>query len=337
MSDSFFKVKNDKKYDVLIFDVNLWYHKNYHTHSQLTYEVGNKQIVTGGIWGFLKTVQRFERDYLKDDGHVYFIFDNPDSKNDMRRLSVDPTYKANRKKYSQPFYRGLDYLRLILMEYRDNGTVIYGTGLEADDLAPNVINNIDSSKSILAISDDLDWARVINYKGKSVDLYMKKKVYNKREFNEEYNFIPTDNNVVLYKVIKGDTADNIPVGLPNIPTKTVEKLVGDFDDIFEIIENADMIPYLNDTWKRRLQERKSRLRLNHQLVSFIPVSDEYLKQFTFKSKFRPKSLLILYRSLGFDIEKTDTRLTNYTLDKDKEVCNDKRRDDFFKMPEAKRE
>jgi len=325
-----------EKYDILIFDVNLWYHKNYHTHKDLSIEVGNQRIVTGGIYGFLKTLQRFERDYLKENGEIYFLFDNPNSKYNIRQLSIDPTYKANRKEYSKPFYRGLDYLRLILMEYHDNYTVIYGTGFEADDLVPNVLNTVDENKRVLAISDDLDWARIINYKGKKVDLYMQKKVYTKKEFNEKYNFLPNESNVVLYKVIRGDTSDNIPVGIPNIPSKIVEKLVGDYKDIFEILENIQHIPYLNDTWKDRIIQKRARLRLNHQLVSFIPIDDSYLKRFTFKSVFRPKSLSMLYKSLGFNLREVDKRLEK-DLDKGKKIRYNDKSDSFFHMPEPKRE
>lgn len=344
MSDDFFKMQNVNTeqtytYDNLVIDVNNYYHKSYHVHSDLTYEVGNKKVITGGIYGFIKSLQKFERELLKEDGHIYFLFDNPDSKYNMRQMSIDPTYKANRKKYSEPFYRGIDYLRLILMDYRDNCTIIYGTGLEADDLAPNVIKYIDKEESTLIISEDLDWARVLGYEGKHVDLYQKKSIMNKKKFNERFNFIPTENNVILYKVIRGDTADNIPVGIPNIGTKLVEKLIGDYEDIFEVIENIDIIPYLNDTWKKRIKDNKGRLRLNHQLVSFIPVSDSYLKQFTFKSKFRPKNLLLLYKSLGFDPIKLDKRIERFTIDKNQKTPYNEGedKDSFFKVPEARRE
>lgn len=329
---------NDKKYDNIVFDVNNYYHKSYHVYKDLTQEIAGKHIMTGGIYGFIRTLKRCERDFLKEGGHIYFLFDNPDSKKDMRQLSIDPNYKADRKKYSQPFYRGLDYLRLVLMNYNDNSTIIYGTGFEADDLAPNVLNSIDKEESTLVFSDDLDWARLIGYKGKTVHLYMKKKIYDKRAFNEKYNFMPDENKVTLYKVIRGDTSDSIPVGVPNLGTKLLEKLIGDYKDIFEVIENIEIIPYLNDEWKRKFVDRKARLRLNHQLVSFIPVSDDYLKQFTFKSKFKPRSLAVLYKSLGFDSEKIDDRLKK-SIDNNKEVQYNREDDDtdtFFKVPKARR-
>lgn len=339
-NDNFFKMQNDinQKYDNLVFDVNNYYHKSYHVYKDLTQEIGNKHIMTGGIYGFIRTLKKCEREFLKEGGSIYFLFDNPDSKKDTRQLSIDPNYKADRKKYSQPFYRGLDYLRLVLMNYHNNSTVVYGTGFEADDLAPNILNKIDDNESTLVFSDDLDWARLIGYKNKTVHLYMKKKIFDKKAFNEKYNFMPNENKVTLYKVIKGDTSDNIPVGIPHLSTKIVEKLIGDYNDIFEVIENIETIPYLNDDWKRKIVERKARLRLNHQLVSFIPVSDDYLKQFTFKSKFKPKSLMVLYKSLGFDFIKLDERLKNF-IDNNKEKQynrEEESNDTFFKVPKARR-
>lgn len=329
--------ESNMKYDNLIFDVNNYYHKAHHVYKDYSQDIGNKRIMTGGVYGFIKMLRKYEREYLKENGHIYFLFDNPDSKKDTRQLSIDPNYKANRKKYSQPFYRGLDYLRLLLMNNSDNSTIIYGTGFEADDLAPNVINKIDKNESTLILSEDLDWARLIDFQGKTIHLYMNKKVFDKKTFNNKYNFIPTQENIILYKVIKGDTADNIPIGIPGIRTEKVERLIGDYNDIFEIIENINMIDYLNDKWKKKIIERKARLRLNHQLVSFIPISDSYLKQFTFKSKFRPKSLIFLYESLKFNPIELDKRLEQYYNNEERNVDKEKNlRDSFFKMPKARR-
>lgn len=331
---------SQKIYNNVIIDVNNLYHKNYHVYKNMIFEVNNKHIVTGGVYGFIKSLKMLQRKFLVEGGCIYFLFDNPDSKQNMRQLSIDPTYKANRKKYSQPFYRSLDYLRLILMDYDDKNIVIYGTGFEADDLAPNVVNSIPNDEKTLIVSEDLDWARLLNYQGKHVDLYLKKSIFNRRKFNEKYNFMPTEDSVVLYKVIRGDESDNIPIGIPNMPSKIIEKLIGDYKDIFEIIDNLEIIPYLNKKWKDKIIENKSRLRLNYQLVSFIPISDNYLKQFTFESKFRPKNLLLLYKSLGFDPVEIDNRLENFIIDKNNVSCynnKESQEDSFFKVPKPRRE
>jgi len=305
-----------KYYDNLIIDVNNWYYRNYEIHKNLTVEIDGKHLITGGVWGFLQSLKRFKREFLKQGGRIYCLFDNADSKKNMRQQLYDPTYKVSRKKKSDSFYRGLDYLRLILMNYGENISVVYGTGFEADDLLPPVLNSINEKESSLIISEDLDWSRGIYYKKRDVAQYMGKKVYDRKLFNERFNFMPSESSVVLYKVIRGDKADEIPIGIKNFPSKKLEQLIGDYKDIFEVLANIDIIPYLTDRWKQEFKERSARLRLNHQLVAFIPISESYIKEFTTNSKFKPRNLALLYEGLAFDIEKIDPRLFRHIDRKD---------------------
>jgi 5'-3' exonuclease len=164
---------------------------------------------------------------------------------------------------------------------------------------------------------------------------MKKKVFDKREFNNRFNFKPNDNRVVLYKTIRGDSVDNIPAGIPNFPTKKLVRLVEDYKDIFDVIDNLEIIPYLTPTWREKIRKNEPRLRLNHQLVSFIPISDDYLQQFTFACKFRPKNLAVLYESLQFTISKIDERVVDYAQPTHHKA-QEEPKDSFFRVPKAYR-
>ena len=322
---------NEKKYDYIIVDTNLWYHRNYSIHKDLTFKVGEKSIVTGGIWGFLNSLGKWKRDFAHENTKFYFLFDNATSKSNVRNLLIDPSYKMNRKKMPDSFYRGLDFLRLILMHEDDRFFTVYGTGYEADDIAPYVINKIAKDDSdILVISEDLDWARLIE---KNVDMYMKKDIYDKKKFYQKYEFYPGKDSVTLYKVIRGDNVDDIPIGLPNFSKKNLIRLVHDYKTIFDVIENLDIIPYLNDMWKSRFLENKSRLILNHRLVTFFPIDESIMPQFITQSKRQEEILEKFYNILGFDIYKVDKNLYNYIEERESKK---KGFNGFFRPPSMKR-
>jgi len=326
----------NKKYDHIIIDTNLLYYKNYSTHEDLTYEVKGKKIVTGGIYGSIISIKKLIRDFLGEYGTVWCVFDNATSKQNMRQRMIDPTYKVSRKKRSKPFYRSLDYLRLILMNYDSNIKVIYGTGFEADDLVPNILKEISFNDSILLVSEDLDWSRLIEYNKRPIHQFMKKQVFDGIKFNNKYNFFPTNNKVSMYKAIKGDKSDDIPIGIPRVPTKKVIELIEAYKDIYDLIENIRYTNILTDKWKKDFSDNRSRLRLNYQLVSFIPVDQSYFKQFVTKGKYRPSYLKRLYESLGFKIRTFDSRVFDYIL-KQKFISEHyKYQDDFFRPPKIKR-
>lgn len=318
-------------YDYIIVDTNLWYHRNYSIHKDLTFKIGERSIVTGGIWGFLNSLKKWEKNFANENTKFYFLFDNATSKSNARNLLIDPSYKMNRKKQSDSFYRGLDFLRLILMYLDDRYYTVYGTSYEADDIAPYIIDSIAKDESkILAISEDLDWARLIQ---KNVDMYMKKEVYDRKKFYQKYEFPPGKDPVTLYKVIRGDSVDDIPIGLPNFSKKNLIKLIHDYKTIFDVIENINIIPYLNDTWKSRIIENKSRLILNHRLVTFFPIDESIMPQFITKSKRQEKILEKFYKILGFDISKVDKKLYNNIEERENKK---KGLDGFFRSPSMKR-
>jgi len=292
------------KYDHLLIDSNNLYARNYYAQENMTFSYKGNTIVTGGVHGFLRSLNRLKKLHLKENGLIWCLFDNSDSKINMRRDLYDPAYKKNRKDKPKAYYRGMDCLRLILHNYRDYIRVVYGTGFEADDIAPVIIRQFPLDSDVLACSEDLDWARLIT---NNIKLYMKNKVFGQTDFYEKYGFTPSEKSIILYKTIRGDKVDNIPIGLPMITTKNLNKIIENYDDIFDVLDSLDEIEYLNESWKEKFEESSARLRLNHQLVSFIPIDDEYIKDFIFTGKFRPKILEPLYEALGFQIFYIDTK------------------------------
>lgn len=318
---------NERSYDHILIDTNNTFCANHYAFSNLSYKVKNSIIQTGGIYGSVLAFQRLRKRFLKEDGTMWALFDNAKSMVNVRK-TIDPEYKLNRTKMPKSFYRSLDYFRLIQLSYSNSEYVVYETGYEADDIAPVIIRKIPTDKKILVVSEDLDWSRLIGYQGRTVHQYMKKMVFDQSKFNEHYGFLPTVDKIVLYKIIRGDKVDNIPKGIKGLPTKALMQLIDDYKNIFEIKENLEIIPYLSEHWKEVITKNFSRLTLNHQLVSFLSLSDKDINQFIFKCKYQPKVLKILYESLGFNIEKIDERI--YSTRRKKKTGNSF--DDFWHHP-----
>jgi 5'-3' exonuclease len=292
-------------YSKIIVDLSNLYYKNYFTHQDQKVLVENEEIMTGGIYGFIRSLRKLQRDFLSEEGQVYILADNFSSK-DSYRKQIDPAYKLNRKKYQDSFYRGIDFLALILMNTSNKIFTVQVESYEADDLVPAVLDSFDKYDKVLIVSDDLDYSRVIK---ENVDWYKNKIIYNKDNFKEKYGFYPTEEKVVLYKVIRGDASDNIEIGVKGIRENIVLDLLEKYKDIYDLLENIDTAD-LDDKWKTAFIENKTRLILNHQLVSFIDISKEEVQQFTYQGCFNPNTLRSLYKTLGFQISDIHPELQN---------------------------
>lgn len=321
-------------YQSIIIDGNNLYNRNYHVNKNLTFIMDDgTELITGGIFGFMRSLGKLRRKYLSDHGKFYILFDNHASKANMRR-EVDSNYKKNRKKKPKSFYRSIELLQQILLHYDNDIVLIYRTDYEADDLVKPVIASVISEYDrILLVSDDLDWARMMGYEGRPIEWLAGGKIYNAVNFEEKYGYYPSENNIVMWKTFRGDTVDNIPVGVPGIRKEIIFKLMEDCSDIFDIMLHIDRIDYLG-IWKERIKEAETRLKLNHQLVSFIGIGKEELEEFVYGCEYRPNNLKIFYDALGFNIKTFDLRVYN-DLEKKKEKVKSLE-DDFFKQPEIKR-
>ena len=312
-----------KTYDYLIIDLlNI-----FHAHDAIAKKEDKSQ---NGIYGTIQKINKLKREYLKPEGIVYILSDNPTSKVQTRKL-LDPEYKINRIERPQEFYKSLEVLALILQSYDDNYKYIQVPKLEADDLVPIVVENLPEDSLILAVSSDMDWSRIINYKNHRVVWHNRKEIVTRNLFEEKYGFFPSEQNVVTYKTFRGDPSDNIESGVPMLPTKHLFTMInfGSYDDI---IENIDIID-IPDKWKEAIKERKARLDLNYQLVSFYPIPYKEMKPYIIDCKYKPRLLKNLYESLRFKIEYIDKRVDEFLKSQKRP---EKKIDSFFELPKQQR-
>ncbi|MGL5913573.1 MAG: hypothetical protein ACRCZB_05355 [Bacteroidales bacterium] len=317
------------KYDRILIDVSNLYYRAYKTSSNLTAEVDGELLVTGGIYTVITMIKKIRREYLSEGGRIFYLFDNASS-NCRRRKEADPDYKAHRIAQDPVFYRGLDYLYLVLQVLNDNDRIIRRPLSEADDLVRPVITSFGSKDyKVLLISTDLDWARSITdsvhwlvNEGKTST------IYTKELFKNKYGFTPTVESVCFYKSIRGDSSDNIPVGVKNVREEMLLDLITraeTLDNFYFNIKNWG----LTDKWENDFLLNKGRVFINYSLVQFQNLTVDETREYTEITKFNSSVLGVLFRALKFNASKLDDRLRL----EEKEVLTE----DFFseeRLPRA---
>lgn len=318
------------RYDIAVVDLNNVYAANYAIRERKEYSSINEVVESGGVYGSMVSIKKILRDFLEPGGKVYFLADNPASALFNRKM-ISPDYKINRIERPKYYYRGLEILSLMIQNYSDDFIHIKIPNMEADDIVPVVISEIEEGMKVLLVSSDMDWARCIDYDGKSVTWYnfLSKKLFGKGEFHDKYGFDPSEDNIIRYKTYRGDRSDNIGIGLPYVPEDIVFRLM-DYGDVEDVISDFENIDFLSDKVRGIIRENVPKLRLNYQLVSFVHIDRSAIEAYTIRCRFKPTTLRLLYEGLDFNIDHFDRRLAS----KVQKASGDS--DDFFIQPRIRR-
>ena len=294
----------------LLIDCNNLFYRNYAIQEKQITTNNLTRLYNNTIIHTLISINKIERDLKCEGGILYFLFDNPKSKINLRS-EISAEYKANRKKMPDDYYKALDVLAIIL-QYRNNDYKIARCpNLEADDLTKPIIENIrlyDRQSNIFVCSNDFDYARNIT---KNIYWYNFIELITYESFNAKEGYYPTNSSITLYKTLKGDKSDGIANIIHNIPKEILLKLITKYDTIYSLIGNIEFedIP---DKWKKMIREKQAELRTNYLLVSFVDADYNDIKDFIIDCKYSPKALKDLYNSVTDNIEEIDKRdLTSY--------------------------
>jgi 5'-3' exonuclease len=283
------------------------YYRAFFTSQHITADVDGKFMITGGILTSLKMIQRIESSYLTESGRLYFLFDNPAS-GETRRKDIDPDYKINRKKQTPQFFRGLDYLQLVLRNYKAGYRVIQRPETEADDFVYPVLKSFEGHNHfVLLVSNDMDWGRAISDTVHwMVHLNGKDIIYDKDLFYNKYGFNPGHNEICLYKALRGDESDNIPAGVKGIPENAVLTVINHARSVQNMFLKLDGLP-IDEQWKKAIRQNRGRIQINRTLVDYLPLSDADVREYTVISEFNEAVLSMYYRVFGFDAAQIDPR------------------------------
>ena len=282
----------------------------------------------GGLTGFLKSIGYAIR--MSDPTKVVVIFDGIGGSNARRNLY--PEYKANRnssritnhnifsskdeesESINNQISRLVQYLQCLPV------TVISIDGLEADDIIGYLTNKFqahDETQRVTIMSADKDFLQLVSDK---VHCYSptKKKIYTPKDVLEEFGV--SSSNFLNYKILMGDTSDNIP-GITGLGPKKLIKLFPELIsntkvELDEIISSsADKV----DENKLYLSvvERRYQLSINQQLMSlngsFLSPENKQLVKDAFNNSYELNIpiFLQLYHNdkLGESIPNTSSWLT----------------------------
>ena len=283
-------------------------------------------LITGGIYNFIRMVRSVENRFLSPEGTVYFLFDNSHSGID-RRKKIDPEYKSNRTKKDEGFYRSMDILQALMLNYKDNWYCVKKAGYEADDLVYPLMKEFSNEK-ILLVSNDLDWFRGIS-ENVHVAKYEKAEgmqkadyvIYDSNLFIKRLGFKPSVSSMILYKAFRGDGSDNIPPGVPGIRSDSLNKIINSCRNVKEVLEKIDSLEGVSDVYKAKIKDSKARLFLNEKLVAYQEISYEELKEDIYKCEFHAKTLHSIYKSLGFQIGNIDPRVQQFYIKETAPITN----------------
>jgi DNA polymerase-1 len=232
----------------------------------------------GGLTGFLKSIGYAIR--MTDPTKVVIVFDGVGGSNARRNLY--PEYKANRntsritnynifsskdeenESINNQMSRLIQYLQCLPI------TIISIDGLEADDIIGYLANKFQSyneTQKVTIMSADKDFLQLVSDK---VHCYSptKKKIYTPKDVLEEFGV--SSNNFINYKILMGDTSDNVPgiTGLgPKKLIKLFPELISDIKvELDEIISSsADKID--ENKLYFSVVERRHQLEINKQIMS----------------------------------------------------------------------
>jgi DNA polymerase-1 len=241
----------------------------------------------GGLTGFLKSIGYAIK--IIDPTKVIIVFDGIGGSNNKRNLY--PDYKANRNKSRMTNYsifsnkeeenesinnqisRLIQYLKCLPV------SIICIDGIEADDVIGYLavkFENFVLTKEVTIMSADKDFLQLTSDKTQ-VYSPIKKKIYKPEDVKTEY--IVDHLNFINYKILMGDTSDNLP-GVPGLGPKKLIKLFPILNEnrkisLNEIIEYSK-IKINEHALYSSVIERSHQLNINMQLMDLqnIPISDE---------------------------------------------------------------
>ena len=297
----------------LIFDVSNVFHRAYHA-SQASSPSGEsvEGVSKTAIQSFFNILRRVEKEFLEPGGTCWFLFDNSSS-GENRRKEIDPGYKADRKPKDVEINSTIDALHFLLLHYSDSYCVVKKEGKEADDLVKPVLETLQSGTQAV-VSNDLDWAQNIADSTLWIRYRTQDQAYevlNREDFREEHGFYPDGNNLLMFKAVRGDSSDGIPVSVPRLPRETLLYITQTYGDPESLLQNLKEDERISDLWKERIRENNPRLRLNFKLVSPDPVGEAEFWDSVYRSEFSPRVLYNLYRYLGIKISSFDPRVMSF--------------------------
>lgn len=207
---------------IAVVDLSWVMHRYRHAYEDLACIINGERIPTGHIYGTYHFIKDLSENYKR----VILAVDS----NPIFRKEILPTYKSNRHPATPDKFKSYnihDNLNdvLILCTSFDNVFYVKEEGYEADDIIGALIKKADSDWDFYFCDNDIlqnigEYNLCVSFGkeltvGKSFD----RREYIKKKYDLDLDYLP-----ILWKVVKGDSGDCIPIGIERFPTKILQEL-----------------------------------------------------------------------------------------------------------------
>ncbi|WP_066639629.1 DNA polymerase I [Desulfolucanica intricata] len=240
---------------LLVIDGNSLVHRAFHAIPLLTTTEG---LPTNAVYGFtnmlLKIIKDLQPKWLAvtfDKGKISF------------RTEQYSDYKAHRKATPQELRPQFPLVKEVLNAMSIKWYEF--EGYEADDIIGTIVKQAEQKNiNTVILTGDKDLLQLVSPSTKA--LLTKKGITELEEYNvdavvKKFGVYP--NQFIDLKGLMGDQSDNIP-GVPGIGPKTAAKLLQEYKNIEEIIENLAIIPARS---RNKIKEYKEQALLSKRLAT----------------------------------------------------------------------
>jgi len=229
---------------LIIIDGNyLFYRAFYSTSWMGDYE-------NNAVYGFNQTLKLFNRTLKPSKIIIAF-----DSKGDTFRKKLDTAYKAHREGMPDELAMQIKPLHELLINQKIE--FFAKPGIEGDDIVGILATKHHKKyNQVFIVTSDKDMNQLIR-DNIYIYRYIKKQwtIVDANAIKTRYGIEP--NQFIDYLALVGDTADNIPKGIPKIGPKTAVKLMNQYNTLENIYKQP------------QFKQHTNRLKLNKKLVTIL--------------------------------------------------------------------
>ena len=216
---------------------------------------------TNAVYGFMSMMATLLGDEKPDSIAVAFDVGRKTFRTDMF-----PEYKAQRASAPEEFKGQVTIIRDILD--KAGITTLSRENFEADDILATLATQASDATGFdtLIVTGDRDYLQLVN--DSTTVLYPMQGVSKLHRFTpaaveEKYGLTPEQ--YPDYAALRGDSSDNLP-GVPKVGEKTALKWILQYNDLENLLQNADDI---KGVVGNNLRERIEQVRLNRTLTQMI--------------------------------------------------------------------
>lgn len=220
--------------------------------------INSKGLNTSAIYGFINTLE----DVLKREkpSHIAVAFDPPGP---TFRHEAYELYKAQRESTPEDIRTAVPWIKKLIEAYRI--PILEAPGFEADDLIGTIAQTAEKEGfEVYMLTPDKDFGQLVTDK---IFMYRPKhnggyEVMGPEEVKAKFD-LDDHKQVIDLLGLMGDASDNIP-GCPGVGEKTAVKLLKEFGNIENLLQNTDQ---LKGALKTKVEENKDQILFSRFLAT----------------------------------------------------------------------